>query len=88
VLCPAVAGISSFKSTAKSTSNSKIPSQPFAPGAANALSTTLSPVATTSLPSLRNETVPRLPDIGVFGSGGLVVPVVKFRVIGLLDEPI
>src|SRR3984893_3768384 len=61
--------------------------QPSAPGAENALSTTLLPLMITSWNSSLNSSSPTAPEMGLLGSGGLVVPVVRLNVTGFDFEP-
>jgi len=87
VLLPAADGSLSLRFTSGLT----IPSSPHpeAPGTANALSTLVVPVnfrigGTTDSSMLIS---PMLPEMGLFGEGGLVVPVVRLTLDGLLFVP-
>src|SRR3954470_20754236 len=63
------------------------PPQPLAPGADHALSTSVAPLVSMIRPSSRNSTSPSVPEIGLFGGGGEVVPEVNFHISGLALEP-
>ena len=67
-----------------SSSSTRKPPQPLAPGADQALSTSLLFLATRMRPSSRNSISPAEPVIGVLGAGGLVVPVVSFQITGVV----
>src|SRR3954452_19768793 len=69
------------------TRKERMPPQPVAAGADQALSTSLLFLARRMRPSSRNSISPAEPVIFVFGAGGLVSPVVSFQMIGLAVEP-
>jgi hypothetical protein len=85
VLLPAAEGSWSFRFT----SGFAMPRrpQPDAPGTANALSTLIAPVNVRTVGSPSALISPMLPEMGVFGGGGLVVPVVRLTLDGLLFVP-
>ena len=89
VLWPALDGTPRISLTSGSTAHEKRnPPQPLAPSSsANELSTSAPPVRRTRLPDSRISRLPALPLIGLFGDGGLVVPVVRFSTIGFEEEP-
>src|SRR5690349_22657029 len=68
-------------------SSTRKPPQPVAPGAAQALSTSLAPLVRRMRPPSRNSTAPAEPLIGSLGFGGAVVPVVSSHQIGEALEP-
>src|SRR6476646_9589629 len=68
-------------------SSARNPPQPVAPGAAQALSTSLLLLSCRIRPSSRNLTVPEAPSIEVLGGGGLVFQVVSSHQTGELEEP-
>src|SRR5664280_925679 len=87
VLCPAAAGMPSLALIKGSMRNEKIPPHPLAPGAANELLTREFLLIVRILPSGLLSSVPALPLICLFGSGGLVVSVVKLMTTVLAFEP-
>src|SRR5215475_10524899 len=65
----------------------RVSTQPFAPGALNELSTNVPFLASRISRTGSKPTSTGLPLIGLFGGGGLVVPVIMLRLIGLDGEP-
>src|ERR1039458_5197104 len=87
VFSPAAAGTPKIESTSLSTSAENGAPQPVASGAENALSTSDPPSRRNRAPPSRISSSPAAPWIGLFGAGGLVYPVVRFRMIGLASDP-
>src|SRR4051812_3633579 len=84
---PAAEGRPIWELMIGSTRNERIPPQPLAAGAAQALSTSFAPLIWAIWPSSLNSTRPPVPLIGSVPTGGLVVPVVRFQIIGELLDP-
>ncbi len=84
-LVPAAAGSFSFRLTMLLISPRPMP-QPEAPGIDSELSTFRLPVTTKTSPTCAERT--DLPLIGLFGAGGLVVPVIRLTLTGFELVPI
>src|SRR5580704_11421008 len=87
VFLPVVEGSPIFVSMMGSIRNDWLAPQPVAWGALKALSISESPAITRISPLPLLASAPNLPLIGLLGGGGLVLPFVRWSMIGLAFEP-